>query len=89
MNIPPMIQTPANEEKYPKRNREEASNSTVETLDEMFRLNKRRNLNLLSKKEENIASEEIIDSQAMGKKSKETDETIALGETQQKSTSNT
>jgi len=33
MNIPPIIQTPVNEEKNPKRNREEASSSAMDTTD--------------------------------------------------------
>jgi len=34
MNIHPIIQTPDNEEKNLKRNREEASSSTMETIDQ-------------------------------------------------------
>ncbi len=48
MNIPPIIQTPLNEDKNPKRNREEASSSAMETTDEKFKLNKRPKLNLVS-----------------------------------------
>ena len=36
MNVHPMLQTLANEEKNPKRNREEASNSAMETTDELL-----------------------------------------------------
>lgn len=36
MNIPPVIQTPANEEKNPKRNREEASSFAMDTTKDLF-----------------------------------------------------
>lgn len=70
MNIPPIIRTPLNEEKNPKRNNEEESSSTMETSDELFKLNKRPKLNHVSEQEENIASEEIIDTEAMGREVK-------------------
>lgn len=66
MNIPPVIQTTENEEKNPKRNRDEASSSAMDTSDELFKLNKRPKLNPVSEQEENIASEEIINTDAMG-----------------------
>lgn len=75
MNIPPIIQALVNEEKNPKINREEASISAMETIDEQFKLNKRPKLNLVSEQEENIASEDIIDTKAMGQRSKWTTET--------------
>jgi len=58
----------------------------METIDELFELRKRSKLNLVSEQEENIALEEITDTKTIGQRSKET---IASGETQQPSTSNT
>ena len=58
MNIPPVIQTPANEEKNPKRSRDEASSFDMETTDELFDLSKRPKLNPVFEQEENITSEE-------------------------------
>jgi len=66
MNVHPVLQTLANQEKKPKRNREEASMSTMETTDELFGLRKKAKLNPVSEQEENIASEEITDTQTMG-----------------------
>lgn len=66
MSIPPVIQTPANEEKNPKRNGEEASSSAKETTEELFEPSKRPKLNPVSEQEENIASEEITDTVVMG-----------------------
>ena len=66
MNTHPILQTPANEEKNPKRNREEASSSTMETTYELFELRKRPKLNPVSEKEENIESVEIFDTKTMG-----------------------
>jgi len=48
MNFHPVLQTPTNEEKNPKRNMEEASNSAMETIDELFELRKKAKLNHLS-----------------------------------------
>jgi len=83
---PLVLRTPTNEEKNPKRNREEASSSAMETIDELFELRKRPKLNLVSKQEENIESMEITDNETMGQRSKDIS---ASGETPQPSTSNT
>ena len=72
MNIPHVLQTPANEEKNPKRNKEEASSSAMETIDELFEPSKRPKLNLVFEQEENIASVEITDTETMGQRSKDT-----------------
>jgi len=61
MNIPLVLQTPANEERNPKRNKEEGSSSAMETTDENFELRKRPNLNPVSEQEENIESVETND----------------------------
>lgn len=45
MNIPPVLQTPANEERNPKRNREEGSSSAMETTNENFELREMPKLN--------------------------------------------
>lgn len=68
---------------------EEASSSAMDTTDEQFKLNKRPKLNPVSDQEENIASEDIIDTEAMGQRNKHTIETAASIETQHPSTSNT
>lgn len=86
MNIHPVLQTPANEEKNTKRNREEASSSALETTNELFKLRKRPKLNPISEQEENIESVEITDTETMGQRSKDT---AASGEKQEPSTSNT
>jgi len=78
MNVHPVLQNPANEEKNPKRNREEASNSSMEATDEFFELRRKAKLNPMSKQEENIALEEINDTETMGQRSKEA---VASGET--------
>ena len=85
MNIPPTIQTLADEEKNPKRNREEASSSAMETTDELMEPSKRPKLNPVLEQEDNIAADEIIDTEAMRQKGKEA---AASKETQQPSTSN-
>jgi len=54
MNIPPILQTPANEERNPKRNREEGSSFAMDTTEEHFELRKRPKLNPITKQEENI-----------------------------------
>lgn len=61
----------------------------METTDELFEPSERPKLNSISEQEENIASEEIIDTDAMGQRTKETTEMAASEETQQPSTSNT
>ena len=66
MNIPPILQTLANEERNPKRNREDGSSSSMETTDEYFELRKRPKLNPVSEQEENIESVEITNTQMMG-----------------------
>ena len=86
MNIPPIIQTPLNEEKNPKRSGDEASGSAMETTDELMDPRKRHKLNPIFEREDNIASEEIIDTEEMRQKRKEV---VALEETQHKSTSST
>lgn len=48
MKIPLVIQTPANEEKNSKRNKEEAYSSAMETTDELFEPSKRPKLNPVS-----------------------------------------
>jgi len=50
MNIPPVLQTPANEERNPKRNREEGSSSSMETTNKHFDISyrKRPKLNLVT-----------------------------------------
>jgi len=65
MNIPPVIKTPVNEEKNPKRSRDEASSSAMEIIDELMQPSKRPKLNPIFEWEDNIASEEIIDTEAM------------------------
>jgi len=66
MNIPPVLQTPTNEERNPKNNRKEGSSSSMETTDELFELRKRPKLNPVFEEEENIESLEIIDTETMG-----------------------
>ena len=86
MNNPPILQTPANEDMNPKRNREEGSSSAMETTGECFELRKRPKMNHVPEQEENIESVEITNTETMGQRSKDT---TASGETQQPSTSNT
>lgn len=38
MNVHPVLQTPVNEDKNPKRNRVEGSSFAMETIDELFKL---------------------------------------------------
>jgi len=54
MNIHSVLQTRANEGKNPKRSREEASSSAMETTYDLFELIKRPKLNLVSEQEENF-----------------------------------
>ena len=72
MNIPPVLQTPTNEDRNPKRNREEASSSAMETTDEQFEINykKRPKLNPVTEQEDTIESVEITDTDIMGKEAK-------------------
>lgn len=70
MNNPLVLQTPANEERNPKRNREEGSSSTMETTYEHFELRKRPKLNPVTEQEENIESVEITNTETMGKRRK-------------------
>ena len=56
MNIPPIIQTPVNEENNPKRSRDEAYSSAMETTDELVEPSKRPKLNPIFEQEDNIAS---------------------------------
>lgn len=86
MSNPPVLQTPANEENNPKRNREEGSSSAMETTYELFQLRKMPKLNHVSEQGQNIESVKITDTKTMGQRRKDT---AALGETQQPSTSNT
>lgn len=86
MNINLVLQTLANVENNTKRNREEASSSTMETTYELFELKKMPKLNHVSEQEEDIESMEINDNETMGQRSKVT---TTSGETQQPSTFNT
>ena len=88
MNIPPVLKTPANEDKNPKRNREEGSSSTMETTDEQFEISdmKRPKLNPVTEQEDTIDLVEITDTDTMVERSKII---TASGETQQPSTPNT
>ena len=70
MNIPPVIQTPVNEDNNPKRSSDDASSSSMETTDELMEPSKRPKLNPVFEQEDNIASEEIIDTEAMRQKGK-------------------
>lgn len=80
MNIPPILQTPANEDKSTKRTREEGSSSAMETTDEQFEISyrKRPKLNLVTEQEDTIDLVEITDTDTMVKRSKGT---AASGET--------
>ena len=42
MNIPPLLQTPANEDRNVKRTREEGSSSAMETTNEQFEISYRK-----------------------------------------------
>lgn len=86
MNIPPVLHTLANEEKNTRRNKEDTSNSSMDSKYELFELRKRAKLNHVVEQEEDIESVEITDTGKMGQRSKGI---TASGETQQPSTSNT
>ena len=42
MNILPLLQTPANEDRNAKRTREEGSSSAMDTIEEQFEINYRK-----------------------------------------------
>jgi len=54
MNIPPILQTLANEKKILKRNREEGSNFSMDTTNECFELRKRPKLNPVSEQNKTL-----------------------------------
>ena len=56
MNIPPLLQTLANEDKNAKRTREEGSSSAMETTDQQFEISYRNRpkLNPITKQEDTI-----------------------------------
>jgi len=85
MNIPPVLQTPANKDRNLKRNREEGSSSTMETTDEHFEISyrKRPKLNPVTEQEDTIDSVEITNIDTMVEISKGT---TTLGETHKPST---
>jgi len=74
MNIPPILQTPANEDRNAKRTKEEVSSSTMETTGEQFEVSyrKRPKLNLVTEHEDIFDSVEIIDTNTMVERSKGT-----------------
>lgn len=67
MNIPPVLQTPTNEDKNLKRNREGGSNLDMETTNEHFEISyrKRPKLNPVTKQEETIELVEISNTDTM------------------------
>jgi len=88
MNIPLILQTPANEDRNAKRTREEGSSSAMETTDDHFEIsyNKRPKINPITKQEDTIDLVEITDIDTMVERS---EILAASGETHQPSTSNT
>jgi len=88
MNIPPLLQTPANEDKNEKRTREEGYSSAMETTDDQFEISYRKmpKLNLVTEQEDTIDTVEISDTEAMVGRNKGP---TASEETHQPSTLNT
>lgn len=88
MNIPPLLQTSANEDRNEKRTREEGSSSSMETTNEQFEISyrKRPKLNPITEQEDTVGTVEITDIDTVVERSKGP---AASGETHQTSTSNT
>jgi len=65
MSTPPIMQTPLNEEKNPKRGREEGSSSGTQAFNVQYERGQRKRprLNPMSKHEDTNGSAEITDSQ--------------------------
>jgi len=88
MNIPPILQTLANEDRNAKRTREEGSSSAMDTTDDQFEINYRKmpKLNPVTEQEETIDTMEINNTETMVGRNKVP--TASKG-THQPSTSNT
>ena len=72
MNIPPILQTPENEDRNAKRTNEEGSSLAMDTTDEIFEISyrKRPKLNRVTEQEDTIGTVEITDTDTMIGRSK-------------------